>query len=67
MLPDNIEDAAEFALSKVLQTGQNIAKNVMDFLKELDEVCARSLQQHANSRYKICDSAFGTVLTGAPH
>jgi len=43
LLPDTAEGAEEFALGKVLQTGKNLAKEITDFLKELDEVGAKSV------------------------
>lgn len=39
VLPDTIEDVAEFALEKVLEAGSGVAKTVMNFLRDLEEVC----------------------------
>ena len=38
VLPDTIEDVAEFALAKVIEAGSGVAKNVMNFLRDLEEV-----------------------------
>ena len=37
-MPDTIEDVAEFALAKVIEAGSGVAKNVMNFLRDLEEV-----------------------------
>lgn len=41
MLPDSLEDMAEYAISKVMAAGAGVAKNVMNFLKDMDEVGLR--------------------------
>ena len=38
VLPDTIEDVAEFALAKVIEAGSGVAKNVINFLRDLEEV-----------------------------
>ena len=37
-MQSGIEDMAEFAIAKVMEAGAGMAKNVMNFFKELDEV-----------------------------
>lgn len=38
VLPDSIEEMAEYAISKVMSAGAGVAKNFMDYLQSLEEV-----------------------------